>query len=74
MKSSYFYHNLPYEEGKEPDWLLSMEEYSQVNSLRVYMLKNPVVDSEHEELSIHGEDNKIREAWSYGNDPRNIPG
>ena len=26
------------------------------------------------ELRIHGTDNRIREAWSYGNDPRNTPG
>lgn len=53
MKSSYFYHNLPYKEGEEPDWLVSMEEYSRVNSLRVYLLKNPVVDSGHEEYEKH---------------------
>lgn len=34
-----------------------------------------IAQNQHEELSIHrGDDNKIREAWSYGNDPRNIPG
>ena len=53
MKSSYFYHNLPFEEGVEPEWLLKMEEYSRVNSLRVYLLKNPVVDSAHEEYEKH---------------------
>ncbi len=53
MKSSYFYHNLPYKEGEEPDWLAGMEEYSRVNSLRVYLLKNPVVDSDHEEYEKH---------------------
>ena len=53
MKSSYFYHNLPYEEGAEPDWLQRMEEYSRVNSLRIYLLKNPVVDSEHEVYDKH---------------------
>ena len=26
------------------------------------------------ELRIHNTENRIREAWSYGNDPRNIPG
>ena len=26
------------------------------------------------ELRIHGVDGKIRQGWSYGNDPRNIPG
>ena len=50
---SYFYHNLPYEEGEEPDWLVNIEEYSRVNSLRVYLLKNPVVDSGHEEYEKH---------------------
>lgn len=53
MKSSYFYHNLPFEGGKEPNWLLRMEEYSRVNSLRVYLLKYPVVDSGHEEYENH---------------------
>lgn len=53
MKSSYFYHNLPFKEGEEPDWLVRMEEYSRVNSLRVYLLKNPVVDSGHEEYEKH---------------------
>ena len=33
-----------------------------------------IAQNQQEELSIHGEDGKIREAWSYGNDPRNIPG
>lgn len=34
-----------------------------------------IAQNQHEELSIHrGDDNKICEAWSYGNDPRNIPG
>ena len=33
-----------------------------------------IAQNQHEELSIHGEDNKIREAWSYGNDPHNIHG
>lgn len=53
MKSSYFYHNLPFKEGVEPDWLLRMEDYSRVNSLRVYLLKYPVVDSGHEEYEKH---------------------
>lgn len=53
MKSSYFYHNLPYEEGKEPDWLVKIEEYSKVNNLRVYLLKNPIVDSSHEKYEKH---------------------
>jgi len=53
MKSSYFYHNLPYKADEEPDWLVSMEEYSRVNSLRVYLLKNPIVDSDHEEYEKH---------------------
>ena len=53
MKSSYFYHNLPYKEGEEPDWLVNIEEYSRVNCLRVYLLKNPVVDSGHEEYDKH---------------------
>lgn len=26
------------------------------------------------ELRIHDTNNRIREGWSYGNDPRNIPG
>jgi superfamily I DNA and RNA helicase len=47
MKSSYFYHNLPYSDGEEPDWLVSLEEYSTGNNLRLYLLKYPVVDSEH---------------------------
>lgn len=33
-----------------------------------------IAQKQKEELSIHGVDGKIREAWSYGNDPRNIPG
>ena len=33
-----------------------------------------IAKNQHEELSIHGEDNVIREAWSYGNDPHKIPG
>ncbi len=33
-----------------------------------------IAQNQHEELSIHGVDGKIREAWSYGNDPCNIPG
>lgn len=33
-----------------------------------------IAQNQQEELSIHGEDGKIREAWSYGNDPSNIPG
>ena len=33
-----------------------------------------IAQNQKEELSIHGENGKIREAWSYGNDPRNIPG
>jgi hypothetical protein len=33
-----------------------------------------IAQNQQEELSIHGVDGKIREAWSYGNDPRNIPG
>jgi len=37
----------------EPDWLLRMEDYSRVNSLRVYLLKYPVVDSGHEEYEKH---------------------
>ena len=53
MKSSYFYHNLPYKEGEEPDWLVRIGEYSKENSLRVYLLKNPVVDSCHEEYEKH---------------------
>ena len=32
-----------------------------------------IAKKQKEELSIHGEDGKIREAWSYGNDPSNIP-
>ena len=53
MKSSYFYHNLPYKDGEGPDWLVSLEEYSRVNSLRLYLLKYPVVDSGHEEYEKH---------------------
>lgn len=53
MKSSYFYHNLLHKEGEEPIWLVKMEEYSRVNNLRVYLLKNPVVDSGHEEYEKH---------------------
>ena len=53
MKSSYFYHNLPYKEGEEPEWLVNIEEYSRINSLRVYLQKNPVVDSGHEEYEKH---------------------
>lgn len=34
-----------------------------------------IAQNQQEELSIHrGDNNRIREAWSYGNDPRNIPG
>lgn len=33
-----------------------------------------IAQNQKEELSIHGKDNKIREAWSYGNDPHSIPG
>lgn len=34
-----------------------------------------IAQNRQEELSIHrGDNNRIREAWSYGNDPRNIPG
>ena len=33
-----------------------------------------IAKNQHEELSIHSEKDQIREAWSYGNDPRNIPG
>lgn len=53
MKSSYFYHNLPYKEGNEPDWLERLGEYSRVNGLRVYLLKNPVVDTDHEDYQNH---------------------
>lgn len=53
IKSSYFYHNLPYKEGEEPVWLVRIGEYSINNSLRVYLLKNPVVDSSHEEYEKH---------------------
>lgn len=34
----------------------------------------PLAQQSHGELRIHGRDNRIREGWSYGNDPRNIPG
>lgn len=53
MKSSCFYHNLPYKEGEEPDWLLNIEEYCKENNLRVYILRNPVVDSCHAEYEKH---------------------
>lgn len=53
MKSSYFYHNLLHKDGEEPIWLVKMEEYSRVNNLRMYLLKNPVVDSGHEEYEKH---------------------
>lgn len=53
MKSSYFYHSLPYNEGEEPDWLLKFEEYSKDNNLRLYLLKYPVVDSSHAEYKKH---------------------
>ena len=26
------------------------------------------------ELSVHGRDGQVRAKWSYGNDPRDIPG
>ncbi|MBK1831342.1 DUF2188 domain-containing protein [Verrucomicrobiaceae bacterium R5-34] len=29
----------------------------------------PLAQQEKAELRIHGKDNKIREGWSYGNDP-----
>lgn len=29
----------------------------------------PLARRAHAELRIHGADNRIREAWSYGNDP-----
>lgn len=29
----------------------------------------PLAQSQRSELRIHGTDNRIREAWSYGNDP-----
>jgi uncharacterized protein YdaT len=34
----------------------------------------PLAQQAKGELRIHGTDNRIREGWSYGNDPRNIPG
>lgn len=53
MKSSFFYHNLPYREGQEPQWLREIETYTSENSFRVYLLKNPVVDSDHETYNKH---------------------
>lgn len=34
----------------------------------------PLAQQAKGELRIHGADNRIREGWSYGNDPRSIPG
>lgn len=53
MTSSYFYHNLHIEEGNEPEWLHKLEEYSKVNNLRLYLLRYPVVDSDHVEYEKH---------------------
>ena len=33
-----------------------------------------LAEDENGELVIHGEDGKIREKDSHGNDPRNVPG
>lgn len=53
MTSSYFYHNLPYSTGEEPDWLQNLAEYSKVTNQRIYLLNHPVVDSEHVEYEKH---------------------
>lgn len=53
MISSYFYHNLPYNSGEEPDWLTNLAEYSKVTNQRIYLLQHPVVDSEHVEYEKH---------------------
>jgi hypothetical protein len=34
----------------------------------------PLAQQAQGEMRIHGTDNRIREGWSYGNDPRNIHG
>jgi hypothetical protein len=34
----------------------------------------PLAQTASSELRIHGRDNQIREAWSYGNDPCPPPG
>mgnify|MGYP003308452049 CR=1 FL=1 len=53
MISSYFYHNLPFNIGEEPDWLNNLAEYSKVTNQRIYLLQHPVVDSEHVEYEKH---------------------
>ena len=44
--SSYFYCDLEYEEGKEPAWLLRLNDFSRSNQRRTYVMRSPVTDTE----------------------------
>lgn len=44
--SSYFYCDVEFEEGREPSWLLALNDYSQKNQKRIYVMRSPVTDTE----------------------------
>lgn len=59
---------------KDGDWAVMGAGNQRASSLHstqseAIAAARPLAQRENAELRIHGENNKIRESWSYGNDP-----